>query len=180
MCLKPRQRQDFLTPCEGIAEQIVPKNHIVHVAKAVMEWLKKKGVKRVISLAGINTNDPASEEVYGIAAGPEAKKTLQKYKINVIEDGITTGLTALMLLELKRHPEIEAYSILGNVRVGADYKAAASLVLKLDEILGLKIPVKPLLEESRETEKELLRQLGELKKTSSDMTKMENQTPMYT
>jgi uncharacterized protein len=163
-----------------IAEQVIPKEHTGHVAHAVVDWISSKKISRVISLAGLNTNDPSSDQVYGIAASEKARKSLVKAKVNVIGDGITTGLTALMLLQLTRKPSIEAYSLLGNVRVGADYKAAASLIKKLDEMIGLSIPVKPLLEEAKQTEKELLKQMTEMKKGTTEITKMENQTPMYT
>ena len=70
---------------------------------------------------------------------------------------------------------------MGNVKIAADYEAAAELIKKLNQILGLNIAVEPLLKEARETEKELMKQLERLQKTrDTSVEKFEGRTPMYT
>src|SRR3989344_5313458 len=110
-----------------ISEQIIPKSYTNAFADEIVEWIKKKKFKSVISLAGISTGEEENNEVYGI---------------------------------------------------GADYKAAASLVEKLNEILGLKIEIKPLLEEAKETEEMLLKQMDEMKKTEKQLERREEYPPM--
>lgn len=160
-----------------ISEQIIPKNYTEHIAKTVIDWAKAKKVKRLISLAGI-TADASKDKsiVYGIAANEKSKKELEKHGVRIIENGITTGITALMLLELKQS-QIMAYSILGTASFQADYKAASALIAKLNDMLGLKIDVQPLLAEAKETEKLLLKQLEDLKKADNTVSKLEEQTP---
>ncbi|MBU1939310.1 PAC2 family protein, partial [Candidatus Micrarchaeota archaeon] len=106
-----------------------------------------------------------------------------KHGLELIENGITTGITALMLLDLGNE-KICAYSIMGNVKTAADYQAAVSLIKKLNEILGLKVEVAPLLKEAKKTEQEIIGQLKKLQKTTDSTDKFEPQspirTPMYT
>ncbi len=162
-----------------ISEQIIPRYYTEAMAKAVCEWIQAKKIKRLISLEVINAGEEVNEKVYGIAANEKSKDLIAKFKISPVNEGITTGITSLMLLNLKTRG-IEAISILGNVHMQADYKAAAAVIEKLNDILGLDIPVEPLLKEAEDTEKELLKHLQEMKKASDTVQKLEQQTPMYT
>jgi len=164
-----------------ISEQIIPRYYTDKLAKAVVEWIKEKKFKRLISLEGINADPTQQKEViYGIAANEKSKKLLEQYGIKIVSEGITTGITSLMLLELKK-TNMEAFSILGNVNIQADYKAAAALLEKLNKILGLNISIEPLMKEAKETEKELLKHLDNIKKTHGEVQKLEEDQPqMYT
>ncbi|MFA4907643.1 MAG: PAC2 family protein [archaeon] len=163
-----------------ISEQIIPRQYTDDFAQCVVQWAKEKKISRMISLAGINSQSAKEKnEVYGIAANAESLKELQKHGIEIIKDGITTGITALILLELKKSG-INAVSIMGNASFQADYKAAAAIIEKLNDLLGLKINVEPLLKEARETEKVLLKQMDEMRKTGNTLQRVEDKTPMYT
>ena len=163
-----------------ISEQVIQKQHTQVVAERIVEWLRDRRIKRIISLSGIGS-DPESKEfkIYGIASSANAVKFLQEHKIQIIKEGITTGVTALIMLELKDDKNIEAMSLLGSVKVGADYKAAAELLKKLNEILGLDINVEPLMKEAKETEKQLLKQMEQMKESHDSVQKFEDQAPMY-
>ena len=105
---------------------------------------------------------------------------MKQHGVEIIKEGITSGITAMVLLELK-DKKIEAFSLLGNVEIAADYKASAIVIEKLAEILNLPVDTKPLLKEAKETEKALLAHLEQLKKAGTDVKKFEDtQTPMYT
>jgi len=162
-----------------ISEQIIPQTFTDKLAKAVVNWIKLKKIKRVISLNGIHAGQEKNKTIYGIAANEKSKKSLEGFGVEVINEGVTTGITALMLLKLKKTP-IDAFSILGNVQIQADYKASAELIQKLNSILGLNLSIEPLLKEAKETEKILLEHLKKLKDTHETVKKFEEQAPMYT
>lgn len=163
-----------------LSEQIIPRSATEKLAKEIVEWVEEKRIKRVISLAGISLEDSEKKEkIYGIAANQKSKETLKRHGIETIQDGITTGVTALILLNLK-DSDIEAFSILGNAQLQADYKGAAQLLKKLNEIIGLDISVDPLMKEAKETEKEILRHLDNMKRTHETVQKLEGKAPMYT
>ena len=166
-----------------ISEQVIPQFFTDKLAREVVEWVQRKKIARVISLSGINavTDKEGSEVIYGIASDDESKKMLKDFNVQLIKEGITSGVTALIMLGLKDN-KIEAFSLMGNVQIAADYKAAASIVEKLSEMLALGLDVAPLRKEAKETEKALLEHFKQLKKVQDGTTKFEeNQAPtMYT
>jgi len=163
-----------------VSEQIVPQQFTEKLARALVDWVEKKGIERVVSLSGIRASgDEKAKDVYGIACDFRSKDFLKKQNVEVIKEGITTGVTAVILLEL-RDRKVDAFSLLGNVKITADYKAAASIIKKLNEIFELSIDVKPLMKEAKETETALLDQLKKMKQTQEEIKKTETRTPMYT
>jgi uncharacterized protein len=163
-----------------ISEQIIPRIYTGAMAEAVVSWIKQKGISRLISLEGIKTHDQnGATKIYGIAANEKSKSSLEKHGLKIITDGITTGITSLILLELRR-TNFDAISVLGNVKNIADYDASAEMIKKLNEILALNIDVKPLLKEAKETEKNLIKNLQKMKQTGKAVDKFEGRTPMYT
>tara|TARA_Y100000310_G_scaffold345149_1_gene462195 strand:- start:2052 stop:2810 length:759 start_codon:yes stop_codon:yes gene_type:complete len=165
-----------------ISEQIIPQLFVEKFAKEVVSWIKRKKIKRVISLSGIRAvpSKEGKEVIYGIASDNASKKTLKDFKVQLINEGITSGVTALIMLGLKDN-KIEAFSLMGNVQIAADYNAASAILVKLSEILNLGLDVAPLKKEAKETEKALLEHLKQMKKTQEETTKIESdRTPMYT
>jgi len=163
-----------------ISEQIIPKYYTEKMAKSIVEWIEENNFSRLISLEGINAGETGQEKIYGIASNPKSLELLKKYKVQSIKEGITTGITSLILLELKKDENFEAISLLGNVNLQADYKASASILKKLSEMLELSIDTAPLINEAKKTEKELLKHFQDIKKTGDKMEKFEDQTPMTT
>ncbi len=162
-----------------ISEQVIPRPFIPRVARTVVEWILHNGIVRVISLAGIQTGNKNDMRVYGIAANPESKDMFKGLDVEVIEDGITTGITALMLLHLKES-NVKAMSLLGNVTFGADYKAAAELIKRLNKLFKLNLKVDPLYEQAKKTEQEIVAQLKQVQETQDQEDKMEpSKGPSY-
>lgn len=165
-----------------LSEQIIPQALVDRLAKAVVQWIEKKKISRLISLSGIRAmpEKTGKQIVYGIASDNASKKILEENNVEIIKEGITSGINALILLELK-DKKIDAFSLLGNVEIAADYKASALLIEKLAQIIGVDVDTKPLMKEAKETEKALLDHLDQLKKTGEEVKKFEDiQTPMYT
>lgn len=165
-----------------LSEQIIPRLYTSYMANSVVQWIKERKIKKVISLSGIHAQveDGSKDTVYGIASNSRDTKLLKKHNLEVIGDGITTGITALIMLRLGNE-NIEAFSIMGNVKIAADYEAAAAAIKKLNEMMSLNIQVEPLLKEAEETEKQLVEHLEALQKTTDSTQKFEEKTPtMYT
>ena len=162
-----------------ISEQVIPRPYIPRVSQLVTQWILQNGISRVISLAGIQTGNKNDMKVYAIAANPESKPMLKDLDVELIEDGITTGITALILLHL-RDSGVRAFSLLGNVNFGADYKAAAELIKRLNKLLKLNLKVEPLYEQAKKTEKEIIEQLKQVQQTQESEDKLdEKRGPQY-
>ncbi len=161
------------------SEQVIPRHFTYLVAKKTVEWMEAKGIKELISLSGVQSSGDRNEMIYGIAANEESRGLLEKYSLKEIPEGITTGVTALILLELRKS-KVKAISMLANVQLSADYKATAEVLRKLNEMLDLNLNVEPLLDEARVLEKQLVEQLQRLKETKDDAEKFEHRTPLVT
>ncbi|MBI5884547.1 proteasome assembly chaperone family protein [archaeon] len=163
-----------------ISEQIIPQKQTYDLAKAVIEWINKKKITRVISLAGIRAPNAKEGMLFGIAANAQSKKTLKDWKVQLIDEGITTGITAFILLNLSKE-NVDAFSLLGNAKTDADYRAAADVIKKLDEMYpDFEIDVKPLLQEAKKTEEDILKHLQQLKEKVPGLDQVEKpSTPMY-
>ncbi len=147
-----------------ISEQVIPKPFVPKVARAVIEWILQNGITRVISLAGIQTDSKGKPSVYGIAANEKSKSIFEGLDVEIIQDGITTGITAIILLHLKDTP-VKAVSMLGNVTLGADYKAASELIKRMNKLLKLNLKIEPLLEQAKKTEQEIVSQMKKVQET---------------
>ncbi len=161
-----------------LSEQVIPAQFIDDFARAIVQWVCKKGIKRVISLSGIQVEE-AERKIYGMGANDNSIKLLKQYHIEPIAEGVTTGISALMMLELKCE-KVEAISLLNTVKIAADYKSAAELIKKLNEILSLKLGVEPLLNEAKKTEEEITSYMQKMKETQDSVERMEESTPAPT
>ncbi|MCD6434250.1 MAG: proteasome assembly chaperone family protein [Candidatus Diapherotrites archaeon] len=160
-----------------LCEQLILPKVLYALRDAIVNWTKKKGFSRVISINGIRAEEGIS--LYGIAANRESLEELKKHKVEVIEEGVTTGLTSLLLLAFK-DSNIEAFSLLGNVHINADYKASAEVLKKLNEILKLNVDVRPLMKEAKELEKAITQHIAKMQSLQEEEVKRLGHAPMYT
>jgi uncharacterized protein len=156
-----------------ISEQIIPHRFMDDFARAVVKWINDRGIKKVISLSGIRTEQAQEKRrVYGMAANDKSLQILKKNNVNIIKEGVTSGITALALLELK-DTDKQAISLLGEVKLMTDYFAAAEILKTLNNILKLDIDVAPLLKEAKKVEHELTQFLESLKQEKRKVQELE-------
>ena len=75
---------------------------------------------------------------------------LEKIKVPKVNEGLTSGVSAFMLLKARNEKSLKSLSLLGNVHSVADYEAAAECLKKANDLLDIKIDVGPLLEEAKQ------------------------------
>ncbi len=161
-----------------ISEQIIDNKLGYFMAKELVDWIKKKGIKRVISTSGVKMQD--GKNVYAFAGDEKSKKIIKNNKIELITDGVTSGVTALLMLYLKDN-DIESICILGNARNNADYESAIEVVKTISNITQIKIDVEPLVQQAKKMQEILSSQLKELDEKQGKETKIDTVgTPMFT
>ncbi|MDD4251347.1 MAG: PAC2 family protein [Candidatus ainarchaeum sp.] len=162
-----------------LAEQIIPNNIAGIMAKEIVEWIKLKKIKQVIATSGIKSL--TGNSVYAFASDENSKKIIKKHNLELIENGVTSGVTAMMMLYLKDN-NIVAYCLIGNARNNADYYAAAEIVKAFCKIINVSIDVKPLLKEAKILEEAITQHLKTLQtqKKADDEPEILKGTPMYT
>jgi uncharacterized protein len=160
-----------------ISEQIIDNKNGYYMARELTEWIIKKGIKRVITTSGVKM--PEGKHVYAFASDEKAKKIIKENKIELINEWVTSGVTALLMLYLKNN-NIESICILGNARNNADYDSAIEVVKVISSITKTKIDIQPLVEQSKKMQAMLKSQLKELIESKGKETKIESvSTPMY-
>ncbi|MEM4662985.1 MAG: PAC2 family protein [Candidatus Diapherotrites archaeon] len=169
------------------SEQIIPKTSVFEVAKAIADWARKKRLARIISLEGIFAQDSEKngldkKEVYGIACNEKAKEELLRNNVKLVEEGITSGVSSMLMLELMKDENIISYCLLGKVSVVEDYHSAAICLDKLAQILGIKVDTQPLLKEAKRVEAILAKQMQDIRKVHESVQRFEESAHplMYT
>jgi predicted ATP-grasp superfamily ATP-dependent carboligase len=117
-----------------VTESMVQSDHAWTIGRALMGWLKEKGVKEILSLEGFPF---AQKGFYGFTTGT---KNLQAVGVQAIPDGAVSGINAVMLDEAIRGG-VEWTTVFVPTRLisGVDYQGAVEAVQALNTILGLDV-----------------------------------------
>lgn len=162
-----------------ISEVAIPIEIMPSLAKLIVKWTIKKNGVRVITLGGIpvpNRIDIEKPKVVGAAVLDEDRELLRKYGIEVLKEGYLAGSYALIAKECFK-AKLPCITLLAQSHLTyPDPGAAAAVLEKLSLILGVKINVKPLLEEAEEVRLKL----RELMKKTLPMVKEAQKGYEYT
>ncbi len=147
--------------------------HVHELSRRIAEWAHGIGASQVITLAGIPSpmREPA---VYGVAADEEAVRYLREHGINVLEEGVVSGMPGQVLLDCAKLG-MTAFCLLAQTPgMNPDPAGAAELIKVLNRLHGLEINVEPLLREAKEIEAKM----EELAKQTRKMKQQET-LPMF-
>ena len=136
-------------------------NLITSLSNAIMDWVKKKGCKLLISPEGmVVEGKPSKEEddvvdAYAIGSTEKARQLLQSMNIPQFKNGIIAGVSGV-LLNKGKHENVDVISILSEAHPNyPDARAAASAITVIGTLIGIKINVAPLYDEAERIEKQL-------------------------
>ncbi len=127
------------------------------VAYTLMDWAKKQGIGRIVSLEGLpmEGDGAIAEEpkVWGVGSTDRARKELEKHQIEQLETGMIAGVAGVLLNE-GRWRNADVIALLAEARPDLpDAHAAVSLVHALDEILEeVTVDLGPLQQQARQLE----------------------------
>ncbi|MCK5113018.1 MAG: proteasome assembly chaperone family protein, partial [Thermoplasmatales archaeon] len=134
---------------------------ISSLSDAIIDWVKKKGCKLLISPEGmVVEGKPSKEEddivdAYAIGSTENARQILQSMNIPQFKNGIIAGVSGV-LLNKGKHENIDVISILAEAHPNyPDARAAASAITVIGTLIGVKIDVAPLYDEAERIEKQL-------------------------
>jgi len=122
------------------------------LSQIISELSQKLTAKEVISIEGVGSQSKTSRTFY-FTNSEKKKKLFKKINVEELKEGIAMGVTAALLLKLKKTPHscifAETHSKL------PDSRAAAEVIKVLDNSLNLKIDYKPLIKKAEEFESKL-------------------------
>jgi len=122
-----------------VTESMVQGEGAWAIGRALMAWLKGKGVKEIVSLEGFPF---AQSGVYGFTTGP---RKLEEAGAQPIPDGAVSGISAALLDEAIRGG-VDWTTLFVPTRMigGVDYQGAVEAVEALNKMLGLAVDTEQL------------------------------------
>lgn len=160
-----------------VAEFVMPMESIYPLADGILEFAKKNKIRQIVSLAGMSGNSE-SPKIYGIASTGEVRNFLKVKGIQLIDEGVTTGISGVLIAKCfaEKYP---AMSLLVESAEYPDPKASAVLIGKLNSLIGLDVSVKELLKEAGTIEEKMKKIMSQLKRTKESYQKAEEFPFMY-
>ena len=122
-----------------VTESMVQADSAWAIGRALMGWLKEKGLKEILSLEGFPF---AQKGLYGFTTGA---RNLQAVGVQPISDGAVSGVNATLLDEAIRGG-VDWTTVYIPTRLigGVDYQGAVDAVQALNTILGLGVDTEQL------------------------------------
>ncbi|MGC8538764.1 MAG: proteasome assembly chaperone family protein [Candidatus Micrarchaeia archaeon] len=131
-----------------IAEFTIPPELIYELANELMNFVRKSGIKEIVSIGGMPADEP-KEVAYGIASEGSLGETLKKIGIAPIEDGVVAGVSALLLANSQQY-NIPVVELLVQVNPQImDPKYAVTALINLKKLLGIEISTDELEREAK-------------------------------
>jgi predicted ATP-grasp superfamily ATP-dependent carboligase len=128
----------------------------------------------------MSSQNEGTPEIYGIASNDEMSRYLKVKKIKLINEGVTTGVSGVLLAKCSAQ-NFPAFSLLAESKMGyPDPRASAALLKRLEEVIGLKIDVKALLEEASIIEARIKKMMEQIRRDGGAYQRASEEYPsMY-
>ncbi len=163
-----------------IISEFMPQMEIIKpLADEIFNWAENKGCKIILSLEGmhaIHSGKGKKPKVFGVASTLEMNKELKKYKIDITQEGMITGVTGV-LLYMGQLFQKDVICLLAETELNyPDSRAAALLVEKLDKMLPeIKIDPEPLYNAAKEIEDQIRMAMQQAKPTAPSIPPLPTQ-----
>jgi uncharacterized protein len=159
------------------SEFVIPMNAVSAVANEIILWGEDKKLSAIFSLGGVGMTTNEKVKVFGISTTEGLKESLREADITIVKEGVTTGVTGLILSNAYIRKFPAAAILTGNRDMNVNLIGAADVLDKLSKILNIPINTEKLRKEGEEIEekiKKMLKDAKEAKKTYEQI-----QSPMY-
>ncbi len=120
----------------------------------LINFAKKAGIREIISIAGVLIPNSNKDRIYGVVSSEKLLKLLDKYGIAPVPKGVTTGISASLLVNGKAQ-NVSVLLLLGTLHAKEDFRAAAEIIKMLDQMLELNVDYDSLLEQAKSIEREV-------------------------
>lgn len=159
-----------------LSEFVIPLSAVNEVTNEIIAWGEDRKIKAIFSLGGIGVGGD-DKKIFGVATTSELKTALEKSGVTIINEGVTTGVTGMLLSTsyMRKFPAASILTAGGDMNV--NLIGAASVLDKLGKVIGISFNAKKLEEEGIDLEN---RVKGILKNADTAKKKYEEiESPMY-
>lgn len=146
------------------------------VANRLVEWSKEKGVKKLVSLAGVGGMSKQQDRVFAAATSEPAMDGVPD-DVQVFEEGNIAGISGSIMVSCSLK-DLDALCLLGETQVYApDPRSASQVIRVLNEMYGIDVDTSELLEQADQIESQM-QQLAEQTKRTHEETETETPSPI--
>jgi len=147
-----------------LPDQIIPGNLVFEYCKVLLEWANKKKIEGIYTVASLQAQKP-STNVYAVTNNKYGLANLKKNEIELIKDGLTSGIGAILLSEEKKLP---VYLIMGAISEKTSYEVAARILETLNKLFQTQIDTQPLRKQSDKLIQNVKKQLDDVEANKED------------
>lgn len=162
------------------SDMVIPPESSSKIAKEIIRWVKKLGVKEVIIFDGIPEREGSEEsKVWGVLSTHEAGDMAEKLGIELIHRGAISGIASSLLLNASEN-KLEAVGLLveGNTNM-PDPRAAAQVLEIFAKYKELDISTEELIKSAEQLEEELSQMVNQTQKVQEEMEERTAHPPLY-
>ncbi len=165
--------------CILLSEFIIPSNIIYDLSGQILKFAKKQKIRQIISLAGMSSTIKTKEKIFGIASNDEMLNYLKIKKIPLINEGITTGISGVLLAKASSIDYPVTSLLIKSSIEYPDPRAAAELIQKLGDVIGLEVDTKELLKEAKTIETKFKGMIQNIQQMKNYKKAEQGELPMY-
>ncbi|MEM1513995.1 MAG: PAC2 family protein [Candidatus Thermoplasmatota archaeon] len=142
-----------------VSEFSPPLQMLRPLANKMIEWCKENNCDILLCMEGFNIENEESHLI-GVASTEKTNKLLEKYNVRIMEEGMVSGLSGILLYEGKRRNFDVACLLAGVHSTYPDAKAAGRILEVVNKMLPeIEIDPEPLYREAEEIEKQIKEQM---------------------
>ncbi len=162
------------------AEFPIPIELVHELSNNIYDFIKEKQIERIISIGGIPGKNPEDETAYVIASNADLVKDAEKYGLNPVIEGVSTGVSAL-LLQRSSITNTQDTNILIPVDPNIiDPKYAELAIKSINKLLKLNIDTSELEKEAKDVEAKVRDLIKKGKETQDAHKRLTSEGPsMY-
>jgi len=165
--------------CILLSEFVIPSTVIYSLSEAILKFAKKQKIRQIISLAGMSSNIKTKEKIFGIGSNDEAINYLKIKKVTLINEGITTGVSGILLAKANAENYPMMSLLIKSSIEYPDPRASAELIQKLSDLAGLEVDTKELLKEAKKIENKFKGMIQNIQQMKNYKKAEEGELPMY-
>jgi len=146
-----------------------PAQLVMPIVEEILDWTSAQGCEMIISAEGLplaEAEHPEAIHVYGVASTQKGRNLLETKKIEMLNEGIITGISGVLLNEgMKRDRDV--LCVIADAHQDyPDARSAARIVEAIDSLLPqIELDTKPLYAEAEKMETEIKSALARIQST---------------
>jgi uncharacterized protein len=154
-----------------MSELPIPMDMVKSMSEVVLNWCEDKNANMIVTFEGANVPlEPEQEpQVYGVGSTEKANEMIEKHKIEPLTEGMVGGISGVLLYEGEaQNKDVLCLMSEVNLQLPGAMGAAKFVEIISRMLPELKIDPKPLFEEAKQLEEQIITALKTAQQVSPE------------